>query len=136
MRDRLIELIKPFKESPQKTCAKPNEPTCYGCKYDVEGECDIVARLADHLLAEGVIVPPCKVGQTVYEAQPIRARTQAYKITTVKWNGHYWWFTWVVKDRNGIYGNVDGFSSHQIGKSVFLTREKAEKALAEREGKG
>ena len=85
--------------------------------------------IADYLLSEGVVVPPVKVGQTVYEIQPIRQRVQSYEITTLKWNGHYWWFTWIIKDHNGIYGNVEGFSSRQIGKTVFLTREEAEKAL-------
>ena len=90
------------------------------------------AEIADHLLSNGVIVPPWKVGDTVYETQPIRQRVQAYEITTVKWNGHYFWFTWVLKDGDGIYGNVDGFGSQKIGKTVFFTREDAEKALEER----
>lgn len=93
-------------------------------------------NMAEHLIANGVIVLPCKVGDTVYETQPIRQRVQAYEITTVKWNGHYFWFTWVLKDGDGIYGNVDGFGSHKIGKTVFLTREEAEEALAERSTDG
>ena len=87
--------------------------------------------LADHLLENGVIVPPCKVGGIVYEIQPIRGIVQEYEITTIKYNGHYWWFTWILKDRKGIYGNVEGFSSHQIGKTVFLTKEEAEEKLKE-----
>lgn len=85
--------------------------------------------VADHLLASGVIVPPCKVGDVVYEIQPIRQRIQAYDVTTVKYNGKFYWFTWVLKDRRGHYGNVEGFSDMQIGKTVFLTREEAEEAL-------
>lgn len=85
--------------------------------------------MADHLLANGVIVPPCKVGDTVYELQPERHRAQAYTVTTIKYNGHYWWCTWVLKDDEGVYGNVEGFSEHQIGKTVFRTREEAENAL-------
>lgn len=94
-----------------------------------------VEEIAGHLLANGVIVPPCKVGDMVYEIQPIREMVQAYEITTIMYNGHYWWFTWILKDRKGIYGNVEGFSSHQIGKTVFLTKEEAEQALKGREGK-
>lgn len=112
MRDGLIELLdKAFLES-DDNYGRPNTD-----------------QVADHLLANGVIVPPCKVGDVVYEIQPIRKRVQTYEITTIKYNGHYWWFTWILKDRKGIYGNVEGFSSHQIGKTVFLTREEAEKAL-------
>jgi hypothetical protein len=89
----------------------------------------ISAEIADLLLENGVIVPPCKVGDTVYEIQPIRQRIQAYDVTTVKYNGKFYWFTWVLKDRRGHYGNVEGFSDIQIGKTVFLTREEAQKAL-------
>lgn len=68
----------------------------------------------------------------MYEIQPIRQRVQSYEITTLKWNGHYWWFTWILKDCKGIYGNVEGFSSHQFGKTVFLTKEEAEAKLREK----
>ncbi len=50
MRDRLIELIKQAK------------------KQTKNANCDIERNMifADHLLANGVIVPPCKVGDSVY----------------------------------------------------------------------
>ena len=111
MRERLIELI----QDSVRGCAR-----------------NWAEIIADYLLANGVIVPPCKVGDTVYEMQPTRKRTQEYEVTTAKYNGHYWWFTWVVKDRNGIYGNVEGFSNYLLGKTVFLTKEDAENALKER----
>lgn len=83
--------------------------------------------VADYLLANGVIVPPCKIGDTVYELQ--NKRIQAYTIETVTYNGRYFNFSWVLKDNKGIYGNVCGFDSYRIGKIVFLTKEEAEKAL-------
>ena len=58
MKERLVELIK------QDNCMNPM--TCSDkCPYVDLDDCHS-ARLADHLLANGVIVPPCKVGQTVY----------------------------------------------------------------------
>lgn len=126
MRDRLIELI----ERADEEC-KHNK-SCEDCSGFGKGEMCMNYHIADYLIANGVIVPPCKVGDTVYEPQPLRNRIQEYEITTYKWNGHFWWFTWVLKDRNGIYTDVEGFSSHQINKAVFLTREEAEAALAER----
>ena len=122
MRDRLIELIINADAYDSYECKLCN-------KDDDACDCCYAEKLADKLLANGVVCPPCKVGDTVYEIQPIRKRVQAYEITTIKYNGHYWWFTWILKDRKGIYGNVDGFSSHQIGKTIFLTREEAERAL-------
>lgn len=123
-RERLIKLLE--------QCSCHYSPPCTGecgeC-HNVEMFDRQIEHIADHLIANGVIVPPCEVGDTVYETQPIRKRVQAYEITTVKWNGHYFWFTWVLKDGDGIYGNVDGFASYKIGKTVFLAREEAEKAL-------
>ena len=127
MREMLIELVKPFVSN-------------FACEQE-SGTCELTdcrtcnARvLADHLLANGVIVSPCKVGQTVYEIQPIRHRIESYEISTKMWNGHYWWFTWVLKNPKGIYGNLDGFCCKQIGKTVFLTREEAEEALEKMKG--
>jgi hypothetical protein len=84
---------------------------------------------ADFLLANGVIVPPCKVGDTVYQIQPTRNRVQAYEVTSYKFNGISYFFSWVLKDRKGFYENVEGFSDIQIGKTVFLAKEEAEQAL-------
>lgn len=123
IRDRLIELI--LQSNPIKERDLDDD---WG-----DGELE---EIADHLLANGVIVPPCKVGDTVYEIQPIRNRVQAYTITVIKYNGRFWTFSWVLKDRRGFYGNVEGFDSYQFGKTVFLTKEDAEKALKEREGNG
>lgn len=50
MRDRLIELLKGFRT-----------PICEGLNAKLPN----VEGLADRLLAEGVIVPPCKVGDKV-----------------------------------------------------------------------
>ena len=60
MRDRLIELITKADEECKYT---------YDCKdcsgYGKGSEC-MNYHIADYLLANGVIVPPCKVGDTVY----------------------------------------------------------------------
>ena len=61
MRDRLVNLIN------QDNCPSPfmcsNE-----CKYAHLKNC-CGDRLADHLIENGVIVPPCKVGETLYLIQ-------------------------------------------------------------------
>ena len=69
---------------------------------------------ADYLLANGVIVPPCKVGDTVYQ---IDTAGDIYESKILK----------TIYDTNGI-----AFDERVIGKLVFLTRQEAEKALAER----
>lgn len=76
-----------------------------------------------------VIKLPCKVGDIVYEAQYTRQRVQSYKIKTMKYNGRFWSFSWKIENDRGIYGNVDGFDSYQIGKTIFFNKEEAEAAL-------
>lgn len=85
--------------------------------------------IADDLIADGWIRPPCKIGQTIYQIQPTRNRVQAYEVTAYKFNGRSYFFSWVLKNRKGFYENVEGFSDIQIGKTVFLTKEEAEQAL-------
>ena len=117
-RERLINLINDVQDK--------------GFIYPTEEEpsCNVNnTELADFLLANGVIVPPCKVGQTVYQTQPTRNRVQEYKVTALKFNGSCYFFSWVLKDRKGFYENVEGFSEFQIGATVFLTKEEALKAL-------
>lgn len=70
-RDSLIELLRAIDEDATTTCprysAESKIDTCKGCQYDKEdGSCDYAAREADYLLANGMIVPPCKVGDKVY----------------------------------------------------------------------
>ena len=90
MRDRLIELIS---------------------KVQYMG--GLEAKLADYLLANGVIVPPCKVGDVVFQV----ACERVYESTVKN----------VIYDTNGV-----AFDERAIGESIFLTREEAENALAER----
>lgn len=85
--------------------------------------------LADYLIANGVIVPPCKVGDLVYV---IRRKEKRNK-------GGYWnaiCFTkkvmqTAIKDGTAYIdckrATKTDFSL--IGKTVFLTKEEAEKAL-------
>lgn len=85
--------------------------------------------IADKLLAEGVIVPPCKVGETVYKIfgeKVVEMRAVAIPLLISSCGAHL-----SVTAENGraacISLDIDDF-----GKTVFLTREEAEKALAER----
>lgn len=70
---------------------------------------------------------PCKVGDTVYV--PTRNFVSELRITMVSVNMHEAYFSWMLN--SGIYPNLDGFSKSKLGKSVFLTREEAEKKLDE-----
>ena len=114
MRDRLIELIK----NAEKAFPK-DKPVL-----------DIEEFVADHLLANGVIVPPCKVGDKVYSiVEGINFVLVGEVYEYVVGREHF-----VFRSTRKGYFTL-AFTEIDIGKTVFLTKELAEKALAEREGK-
>lgn len=112
MRDRLIELI-----------VDAENEICQEKPYFTDTE--RIDRVASHLLANGVIVPPCKVGQTIYYIHEGVDRVYEGEATSFVY----------VSDTNSFGIHYDG-GYGVFGRYVFLTREEAEAALAEREGKG
>ena len=73
-------------------------------------------QVTDYLVANGVVVLPCKVGDTVYQFDSERIYESAVRN--------------IIYDTDGI-----AFDESAIGKSIFLTREEAEKTLKERSEK-
>ena len=114
MRDRLIDLLT-------DNLTHCDNPLQY--IYD-----EIVERLADHLIENGAIIPPCKVGDTVYKCHTVNLKpTGEITKRTIK---QITFSAFTVTD-DGASG---WFDIDDIGKTVFLTREDAEKSLREREG--
>jgi hypothetical protein len=116
MRDRLMKLI----QRADAMCGSRKQ--CEGCVGFGKGAdcCDY--NIAAHLIANGVIVPPCKVGDTVYQTDGERiyesciTHIEIYSFVTV------------------FYTDGVAFDETAIGHSIYLTKEEAEKALAERSG--
>ena len=88
--------------------------------------------IADHLLANGVIVPPCKVGDMVYKVVPDKRVKKPYECKVVGF--------WYSEDENCNNAHLvryvnDAFDCSfsvpftTFGKTVFLTKEEAEQAL-------
>lgn len=133
MRDRLIELLCNVKCEGEE---------CFGnYPHRIGQKCNKVQRLemcsvfaiADHLLAEGVIVPPCKVGDKTFLL--LEKLKGGYDIVESKCvcitdNGHGNYYSMYI-DCVDI-GNSLEFDFSDFGKTVFLTKEEAEKTLAER----
>lgn len=138
MKERLVKLLK----SPHKAEQLRKMGVSIG---NYEDDC-VESMVADFLLANGVIVPPCKVGDNVYEHETV---------------------IWMDECDNCEYFRVGGFGDPhecartkspfkhpdcteikevvatqrdiylwlaygEFGKTVFLTKAEAEKALAER----
>ena len=90
---------------------------------------DMISNVADYLLANGVIVIPCNVGQTVYTI--FERKIETLEITQAK----------TKESKNGI--RIDciaendflkmPFSKCHIGNSIFLTKQEAEAKLKEQE---
>ena len=85
--------------------------------------------IADFLLANGVILPPVKVGDPVFRIDNWNGEHIAVgKISMIKQKSDFTWsFRGVGK---GFEGSKD-FTITDIGTTVFLTRKDAEKALNE-----
>ena len=99
-------------------------------------------KLADHLLANGVIVPPVAVGDVVYALPPCWRKEggiSAFQITNFIIS-HNKKGIWTKKYRamwllNGKTRDAQiNFWFDDIGKTVFLSREEAEKALERSRG--
>ena len=105
---------------------------CDDIEYDCS-KCELekaLEKLCDYedLEKQGLLVRlPCKVGDTVYV--PTRNFISELRIIMVSVDMHGTYFRWMLN--SGIYPNLDGFSRSKLGKTVFLTREEAEKKLEE-----
>lgn len=85
--------------------------------------------IADHLLKNGIIVPPCKVGDTVYVDSHFFV--SEYKIEEIAVDDMFMRFFCKNEDY-AIECRKFMFFDERIGKTVFLSREDAEKVIAER----
>ena len=94
--------------------------------------CLLAENIADDLLANGVIVPPCKFLQKYFVIPTIENNLS--DITEMKCIGfslsHDSYNANLITDKNKLYQPCFG----AFGKTVFLTKEEAEQALAERSG--
>lgn len=125
MKDRLIELI----QQSVKGCAR-----------------NWAEIIAEYLLANGVIIPPCKVGDTVYclddfvfssdceECKSFEAGWHDCPSVCGKTNSttkHHDCIK-IVEETVTYHGLLHYMRFELFGKTVFLTREAAEQALKER----
>ena len=133
MRDRLVELIK------QVDSYCTSAACCYKCMGHGKGADCFDYLIADHLIENGVIVPPCKVGETVY------------CIHKTHWDENYKDYIKSEKLKQGVLQVVyspklktnlmlevkefdwDLFNNWMKGE-VFLTKEAAEQKLKEMRG--
>ena len=127
MRDKLIGLIA------SKVCSRYSKDTCLSKWHGCCDECECgrnfqIGDVVDYLLTEGVIVLPCNVGDTVYYPAFGIDRVFSYKVISIKLNSK----GLCVVCENRVSKSQMTHRATQIGKTIFLTKAEAEKALAER----
>lgn len=117
-REKLVELIQDAKK------------TTKGANCVLERD----MLFADYLLENGVIVPPCKVGEKCYMV--LEKLTGGYEVVETKL------ICFKQKDdliiascfiNAPLINNSIEFYNDEIHTSIFITKEEAEKALAEKE---
>ena len=104
-------------------------------EYEHETHKDLAEYVADYLLKNGVIVPPCKVGQTVLFYTCVCDEVGKEKYDTLE--GEVISFSLQKEGLLAYCLYKCGLTywhlvEQDFGKTVFITREEAEKALAER----
>lgn len=122
MRERLIELIKA------------------SLFRHIDKSCCLAENIADDLLANGVIVLPAKIGQTVYvpwrwDGTQAVASVVVEEITFYDSKMNYMFCIDMESDDECFNQSFGGWQpADSIGKTVFLTREEAEEALEKMKG--
>lgn len=129
-----MERLTKISEAGNAYYPKCFEEPCYGMGECLDDNCslmiDACKKLAEYeqLEEQGLLVRlPCKVGDTVYV--PTSVLVSEFKITAIFCDIQGTYFYWLFYC--GIYERTNGFSERDIGKTVFLTREEAEKELEE-----
>ena len=114
-RERLIDLIREAK------------------KHTKNANSDLERNMifAEYFLEHGVIVPPCKVGDRVYEITG-RKTVSVYKVRAIRVELFGLFIEWDIVE-GFVWQSLSGINADEIGKTVFLTREEAEKVLKEGE---
>lgn len=121
MRDKLIELITVG-------------ITRYHVKKASGENLDMAAIIADVMIEKGVIVPPCKVGDTVYRIWSAGKHGKSianFVVTNVSQIAPNIWIVRYQKQSKTLtsYPTIYQCNFEDFGKTVFLTREEAEAKL-------
>lgn len=111
-RDRLIELLDGAEDLPT---------------------CQTYTGFADYLLANGVIVPPCKVGETLFFLYDNTFANRP-NLTLHIYETNDWYFDVDQKGTSILPRSIRSYKGkhhYYLGKTVFLTLEEAERKLKE-----
>lgn len=134
-RNRLKDLLAAYEDTgmtPEEIdmdheAAETLRQLCRGCNLDR------LEKLAEADKDGRVVVPPCKVGDRLYEVTG-RKTISVYKVRAIRVELFGLFIEWDIVE-GFVCPSLSGINAGEIGKTVFLTREEAEKALKEVEQK-
>lgn len=131
--DRLVERLAAYEDTGMtpKRCAEFAQADAEG-RYIVmrDAEQEGVARLRELAKADKdgrVVVLPCKVGDRLFEVTG-RKTISVYKVRAIRVELFGLFIEWDIVE-GFVWQSLSGINAGEIGKTVFLTREEAEKAL-------
>lgn len=128
--DRLVERLAAYEDTgltPEEVSALVKD---WSDRCTIVGECGGIDRLRE--LAEAdkdgrMVVPPCKVGDRLYEVTG-RKTISVYKVRAIRVELFGLFIEWDIVE-GFVWQSLAGINAGEIGKTVFLTREEAEEAL-------
>ena len=143
-RETLIEILK---EDPCDAMSESEEGGCDGCPYvsslkssqiDTETEQGFLVagscfepRYADHLIKKGVIVPPCKVGETLYFTGYGQVEELTVTKLTVEVEEEVFGFVRATRSN----GTCEILGFEEFGNIVFKDKEAAYDSLGSKENR-
>ena len=115
VREKLVELLK---EAPYNIF----DNKLGGMLFD-----SCLGMIADHLINNGVTVLPVQVGDRLYEVTG-RKTISVYKVKAIRVELFGLFIEWDIVE-GFVWQSLSGINAGEIGKTIFLSREEAEKAL-------
>ena len=122
MRDRLTDLLKKIEDTPFPGMATKANLANQFTDYAIN-------CIVDEMLKNGVIVTSCKVGDKVYKITRNKVKECEVTFVGISADERCSYFNFVENYEDGTFYKSYSMVFGVIGKSVFLTREEAEKAL-------
>lgn len=128
--DRLVERLAAYEDTgltPEEVSALVKD---WSDRCTIVGECGGIDRMRE--LAEAdkdgrLVVLPCKVGDRLYEVTG-RKTISVYEVRAIRVELFGLFIEWDIVE-GFVWQSLSGINAGEIGKTVFLTREEAEKAL-------
>ncbi len=95
--------------------------------FSVNGNCSMGCPWEEAAGEGRAVVLPCKAGDTVYEVTS-RKTISEYRVKAIRVELFAIFIEWEI-EKGFVDKSIFGVVANEIGKTVFLTREEAEKAL-------